>query len=82
MASHITYNSKNMIVTWLLFFGKKKKAIATRSIAWMIWKVYVSHTAPLEQKEMPLSNRQRYVISFCNSDYIWVLHHGCNEAGI
>lgn len=31
---------------------------------------------------MPHSNPQLYVIYFCNSDDIWVLHHGCNEAGI
>ena len=33
IASHITYNSKNMILKWFYFLAKKKKAVATRSVA-------------------------------------------------
>lgn len=47
----------------------------------MTWEVYVSHTTLLEEKGMPLSNRQLYVISFHNSDYIWVLHYGAMKLG-
>ena len=86
ITSHTVYNSKSMIPKWLLS-GKK-----SQSVSWVCNKVnFLNNMERVCIYHVPHFQRKRQcffqmgsftVISFCNSDYIWVLHYGCNEAGI